>query len=149
MQRKPTTTRPPAPLAHPPRRDAAHVRRMNMLWFAVVLGVSASLSTPAVAVASESAAACVGDCNDSGAVSVAELVNGVNIALGTRTLDGCRQFDCNGAGRVTIDCLLKAVGAALNGCSPLPTGSPTHTSGAATATASPIATSTPTSTATV
>src|SRR5262249_10558582 len=73
--------RPPAPLAHLPRRQASHVRRRHILWFAVGLGVrSVTLSTLAVAVASESAAACVGDCNNSGAVTIEELVNGVNIA---------------------------------------------------------------------
>jgi hypothetical protein len=31
-------------------------------------------------------------------------------------LDQCPAFDCNGDGHVTIDCLLTAVNAALNGC---------------------------------
>jgi hypothetical protein len=49
-------------------------------------------------------------------VSVDELVRGVNIALDTTTLDRCPEFDCNGNGHVTVDCLVKAVNAALHGC---------------------------------
>jgi hypothetical protein len=43
-------------------------------------------------------------------------VKGVNIALGNATLDQCQAFDCNGNGHVTVDCLVKGVNAALNGC---------------------------------
>jgi len=53
-------------------------------------------------------------------VSVDELVKGVNIALGNLTLDQCSAFDCNANRHVTVDCLVKAVTAALNGCSGLP-----------------------------
>ena len=60
---------------------------------------------------------CVGDCNDDGAVTVDELIKGVNIALGNLLLDDCRSFDTNGDGRVTVDELLRAVSAALNRCS--------------------------------
>ena len=59
---------------------------------------------------------CSGDCEGSGRVTVAELITGVNIALGSATLDQCRAFDCNGNGHVTVDCLVQAVGNALNGC---------------------------------
>ena len=62
------------------------------------------------------APACVGDCDASGAVSVDELVRGVNIALGTAMVSECSAFDCHGTGQVTIDCLLKAVDAAQSGC---------------------------------
>ena len=60
--------------------------------------------------------ACVGDCNSDRAISVDELVRGVNIALGTIAVDQCPGFDCNGSGAVTIDCLLQAVNAALGSC---------------------------------
>jgi hypothetical protein len=59
---------------------------------------------------------CVGDCDDSGAVTVEELIKGVNIALGTAVLGTCRQADADGSGTVTIDELIIAVNAALNGC---------------------------------
>ena len=59
---------------------------------------------------------CIGDCDVSHSVTVDEVVKGVNIALGTATLDQCRAFDCNGNAQVTVDCLVKAVNAALGGC---------------------------------
>jgi len=62
--------------------------------------------------------ACIGDCNESGRVTVDELVMGVNIALSTATLDQCQAFDCDGTGEVTVDCLVAAVDGAVNGCGP-------------------------------
>ena len=62
---------------------------------------------------------CVGDCNGSGDVTVNEIINGVNIALGTADLATCPSFDANHDGQVTVNELLQAVNAALNGC-PLP-----------------------------
>jgi hypothetical protein len=59
---------------------------------------------------------CVGDCDDKGTVTVDELVMGVNIALGTATLDDCDAFDSSHDGTVTVDELVIAVNAALNGC---------------------------------
>ncbi len=61
---------------------------------------------------------CVGNCDQNSMVTVEELVKGVNIALGNATLDECPAFDCNGTGQVTVDCLVTAVNAALNGCPP-------------------------------
>ena len=86
------------------------------------------------------AAACVGDCDNSGSVTIAEIVTGVNIALGSLTLDRCPRFDCNGNGHVTINCVITAVNAALNGCGPEPTASSTPT---------PTPTGTPTPTPTM
>ena len=66
---------------------------------------------------------CAGDCNNDLAVTVDELLTGVNIALGTRSPDSCPQngrilppLDTNYDGRVTIDEILKAVNNALEGC---------------------------------
>ncbi len=64
----------------------------------------------------EQMSACVGDCDDKGTVTVDELVKGVNIALGTATLDDCDAFDSSNDGTVTVDELVTAVNAALNGC---------------------------------
>jgi len=61
-------------------------------------------------------APCTGDCDDSGSVTVDELVKGVNIALGDADLSICPQFDTDGGGVVTIDQIVKAVNAALNSC---------------------------------
>jgi hypothetical protein len=60
---------------------------------------------------------CVGDCGADGTVTINELLVGVNIALGDAALESCPMFDCNGSRRLTIDCLVRAVDASLNGCS--------------------------------
>jgi hypothetical protein len=68
--------------------------------------VTASIAVPA----------CVGDCNRDGAVTVDELLTGVNIALGNLPIDRCTAFDTNADGAVTIDELLTAVNNALGIC---------------------------------
>jgi len=55
----------------------------------------------------------VGDCDGDGRVAVDELVKGVNIALGTASLQTCPAFDSNGDRLVTIDELQQAVNRAL------------------------------------
>jgi hypothetical protein len=62
---------------------------------------------------------CVGDCDANGTVTVDELIEGVDIALGYAPLHQCPAFDCDGDGSVTVECLIKGVNAALNGCAPL------------------------------
>ena len=58
----------------------------------------------------EVGAACVGDCDDSGMVTVGELVAGVNIAIGAASLDTCEALDANVDLEVSIDELIRAVG---------------------------------------
>ncbi len=60
--------------------------------------------------------ACPGDCAQDGAVTVDDVVQGVNIALGTTPLEGCPFADDNGDLMVTIDELITGVNAALAGC---------------------------------
>jgi hypothetical protein len=62
------------------------------------------------------AIACVGDCNETGVVSIDELLRAVNIALDRLSIDQCPAIDCNGSGQVTIDCLVSSVNSALDGC---------------------------------
>lgn len=62
-------------------------------------------------------ARCVGDCDDSGTVTVDETVRGVNIALGDADVSVCPQLDADGNRTVSIDELVTGVNAALNGCS--------------------------------
>lgn len=62
------------------------------------------------------AAACPGDCDGDGEVTVDELVRGVAIALGLEELAGCPAFDIGGDEAVTVDEILQAVNAALVGC---------------------------------
>lgn len=71
-------------------------------------------------------AACPGDCDGSGQVTVDEILRGVNIALGSSPVTDCLPFDFDGDGRVTVDEIVQAVGAALNGCPPDPSTTPTE-----------------------
>ena len=59
---------------------------------------------------------CPGDCNDDGVVSVAELIRGVNIALGLTPVSNCPAMDTNGNGVVSVGELIAAVNSALDGC---------------------------------
>jgi hypothetical protein len=93
-----------------------------------VVHVLLLLAIPALA-----RAICTGDCNGDGTVSIAELVNSVNIALGRTDVTQCRACDRNGDGVVSIAELIDAVGSALRGCPAEPS---------ATATATPTATPT-------
>jgi hypothetical protein len=60
---------------------------------------------------------CAGDCDGSGAVSIAELVRAVNIALGVTDVATCTAADRNGDGTVAINELIAAVNSALFACS--------------------------------
>ena len=59
---------------------------------------------------------CAGDCNNSGQVTVNELLTMVDIALGNLQLQACAAGDQNADGTVTIDEILTAVNYALSGC---------------------------------
>ncbi len=60
----------------------------------------------------------VGDCNADTAVTVDELIRGVNIALGTQNLQTCPSFDFDGSGYVDIAELISAINyATTGGCS--------------------------------
>ncbi len=59
--------------------------------------------------------ACLGDCNGDGAVTVNELILGVNIALGSQPLTACPAF-ANAQNTVAIAQLVTGVANALNGC---------------------------------
>ena len=73
------------------------------------------------------AGGCPGDCNGDGAVTVNELIRGVNIALGAAPLEACRELDADGNGEVTINELITAVNAVLTSCPEVPTATPTVT----------------------
>ena len=61
----------------------------------------------------DAALATAGDCDDDGAVTVAELVRAVGIALASAPLNACPAADANADGTVAIDELIAAVTAAL------------------------------------
>ncbi len=84
----------------------------GMARWAAVVGIGVAVS----AYSAGPARACCGDCNSDGRVLIPELIDGVQIALGTAPLPVCASFDANGDQQVTIDELLLAVKAALAGC---------------------------------
>ena len=78
-------------------------------------------------------AQCVGDCGGKGTVTIADLILGVNIVLGVQPPSACSAFQ-NASGQVDIAQLIKAIGNALDGCTPVadtPTATLTATSTAA------------------
>ena len=111
--------------------------------------IVAALAAIALTVHPTSAAACPGDCNNDGVVSIDELINGVNILLGSVAVDRCAACDRNQDGVVTIDELIDAVTATLVGCPATPTSTPKNPpTNSATATPTPSAVSTGSATAT-
>ena len=59
---------------------------------------------------------CAGDCDGNQSLAVDELVTGVNVALGTVPLAQCRAFDTYADQEVSVDELIAAIHAGLEGC---------------------------------
>jgi hypothetical protein len=74
------------------------------------------------------AAACTGDCDGDGMVTIDEILRAVAQALGGDSSPPCDAADANGDGLVTVDELVRAVQNALTGCPPTPTPSATQPS---------------------
>lgn len=122
-----------------------------------ITATSSASATPSVtptpsATMNPTFAACVGNCNADPVVSVSELIQGVNIAIGSAPLSACQAFDANRDGMVVVNELVAAVSNLLFGCgvtppTPLPmrTASPTAT---VTGTPTPTSPAPPTPTAT-
>lgn len=68
------------------------------------------------ATATPSTGLCLGDCNRDQAVTVDEIIAGVNIALGNLSLATCSAFDSNRDAFVTVEEIVRSVNLALNGC---------------------------------
>ena len=75
----------------------------------------AATSTPTAETPTPTAA-CVGDCDGNGAVTVHELITMVNIALGNTPISACNAGDAEGDGEITITDIIAAVSNALAGC---------------------------------
>jgi hypothetical protein len=60
---------------------------------------------------------CVGDCNGDREVTVNELIQMVNIALGTADISTCTAGDANGDGEIAVNEIVAGVNNELNGCS--------------------------------
>jgi len=61
---------------------------------------------------------CVGDCGFHGAVTVDDTLTIMTSALGEAAVSTCTPGDANRDSRITVDEIIRAVGNALNGCSP-------------------------------
>ncbi|MFI5397558.1 MAG: hypothetical protein ACHQ9S_18635 [Candidatus Binatia bacterium] len=59
---------------------------------------------------------CQGDCNGDGVVTVDEVLQAVNIALGLQAVNTCIAVDGDDDGRVTVDEVLQGVTNYLSGC---------------------------------
>jgi YVTN family beta-propeller protein len=59
---------------------------------------------------------CDGDCNGDGAVTVDEVIQAVDIALGQQAVTTCIAADSDDDDTVTVDEVLRGVNNALNGC---------------------------------
>jgi len=64
----------------------------------------------------QAAPPCGGDCDGDGAVTVTELIKGVNIALGAAPVTQCPIIDANSDQDVTVNELVSAVNNALGSC---------------------------------
>lgn len=60
---------------------------------------------------------CVGDCDGHGSVTINEILEMVEIALGNAVLTLCPAGDADGNGQISVDEVLKAVSNALDDCS--------------------------------
>ncbi len=73
-------------------------------------------TTPTRSPTATSPPTCPGDCDTNGAVTVDELIRGVNIALARQSLIACANLDANRDSEVRVDELVRAVNGALHGC---------------------------------
>ncbi len=80
----------------------------------ILTELAAALVLAAVALPAH--AACIGDCDNSGNVTVEEVVVGVNIALGTAPWQRCVRADADRDQVVSVDDLVGVVSRALAGC---------------------------------
>jgi hypothetical protein len=93
----------------PPRRYRATIAVTSQ----DLPGVEAAVPVDVVLAAPPS---CLGDCDGNGAVTINELITGVNLALAAQQLAQCPAFNRNYDGLVTIDELVAAVSNALGRC---------------------------------
>jgi hypothetical protein len=96
--------------------------RYDIYNFFIMIDLGNGRSTPGLEFSMESVtvqvseAACIGDCNGDGRVTIGELILGVNISLGAAATQACAALDVDGDGRITIVELVRAVGYVLTEC---------------------------------
>src|SRR5512135_306928 len=92
-------------------RARGRQRAIVLVFAAMIAALSGGAPNPAAA-----ASACLGDCDNSEKVTVNEILEMVNIALGLDAVPACRAGDANQDGMITVDEILKAVTLALTRC---------------------------------
>jgi hypothetical protein len=82
------------------------------------LAVGVALTPVLVPALPARAQVCVADCDDSGGVTVAEVVSATRVALGVMDVADCAGADANVDGTVAVDELVSGVASVLEGCVP-------------------------------
>ena len=75
-----------------------------------------SPTVPVTLTPTRTSKSCVGDCNSDGQVTVNELIQMVNIALGNADVSTCTAGEANGDGMIEVNEIIAAVNNGLNGC---------------------------------
>jgi len=83
----------------------------------LVVEIGAGAGTPSpTPTATPEPVTCVGDCNGDGAVTISEIVTGVDIGLSLAPITACPAFDRNGDESITVDELVAGVQSGLSSC---------------------------------
>ena len=90
------------------------------VWHLMTVAATTALTLALAGLSRPTAAQCVGDCSNTGQVTVNDILTGVNIAVNPALLTECNNLDFDGSMTITSDELLAAVYNALVGCAPQP-----------------------------
>jgi hypothetical protein len=77
---------------------------------------STSPADPTPTVTPTPLTSCAGDCDDSGSVTINELVTLVSIAEDSMSIDACEAGNANGDEQIALSEVVSAVNRALRGC---------------------------------
>ena len=82
----------------------------------ILMVAALTLVAPFKQAVAQTAAACVGDCNGDGVVTINELIVAVNIDLGLAEASACPAFNCDCGLEPPFCCGIRAVNNLLYGC---------------------------------
>jgi hypothetical protein len=85
---------------------------------ATPIATNTSPGGPTSTVTPGSPASCAGDCDESGSVTVDELVTLVGITFDAMSIDACRAGNADGDQEIALNEIVTAVNRALRGCPP-------------------------------
>jgi hypothetical protein len=77
-----------------------------------------ALAATVAAAPSITQAACVGDCLNTGSVTVNDVIVMTNVALGTQQVSACTAGDADSNGHITVNEIVTGVNSSLHGCPP-------------------------------